>query len=51
MTFRKEDHQALQEMYHFKIKVDPKVEWAIPELVDVIKPDQMKIPVGRNNQE
>jgi branched-chain amino acid transport system substrate-binding protein len=51
MTFRKEDHQALQEMYHFKIKVDPKVAWAIPELVDVIKPDQMKIPVGRNNQE
>ena len=23
MTFRKEDHQALQSMYHFKIKVDP----------------------------
>jgi branched-chain amino acid transport system substrate-binding protein len=50
MTFRKEDHQALQEMYHFKIKVDPKVAWAIPELVDVIKPDQMHIPIGRNDQ-
>ncbi|HVW54163.1 MAG TPA: substrate-binding domain-containing protein [Rhizobiaceae bacterium] len=50
MTFRKEDHQAMQEMYHFKIKVDPKVAWAIPELVDVIKPDQMHIPIGRNDE-
>jgi branched-chain amino acid transport system substrate-binding protein len=25
MTFRKEDHQAMQSMYHFKIKVDPAV--------------------------
>ena len=23
MMFRKEDHQALQSMYHFKVKVDP----------------------------
>ena len=23
MTFRKEDQQAMQSMYHFKIKVDP----------------------------
>jgi branched-chain amino acid transport system substrate-binding protein len=50
MTFRKEDHQAMQEMYHFKIKVDPKVAWAIPELVSVIKPDQMHIPIGRNDE-
>ncbi|NTV74759.1 MAG: ABC transporter substrate-binding protein, partial [Holophaga sp.] len=28
MTFRKEDHQAMQSMYHFKIKVDPNVAWA-----------------------
>ena len=28
MTFRKEDHQALQSMYAFAIKVDPKVAWA-----------------------
>ena len=33
MIFRKEDHQALQSMYAFKIKVDPNVAWAIPELV------------------
>jgi branched-chain amino acid transport system substrate-binding protein len=51
MTFRKEDHQALQSMYHFKIKVDDKVEWAVPELVREIKPEELDIPVGRNNQE
>ncbi|MCG6859385.1 MAG: substrate-binding domain-containing protein [Salaquimonas sp.] len=51
MTFRPEDHQALQDMYHFKIKVDDNVKWAIPELVRVIKADEMDIPVGRNNQE
>ena len=51
MTFRPEDHQAMQSMYHFKIKVDPAVAWAIPELVREIKPDEMKIPVGRNNQQ
>ena len=45
MVFRKEDHQALQSMYHFKIKVDPKVEWAIPELVREIKASEMKIPI------
>ena len=51
MTFRPEDHQALQSMYHFKIKVDDKVNWAIPELVREIKADEMKIPVGRNNKQ
>ena len=49
MTFRKEDHQALQSMYHFKIRVDPKVDWAIPELVREIKPQEMKIPI-RNHR-
>ena len=51
MTFRPEDHQALQSMYHFKIKVDENVAWAIPELVREIKPEEMDIPVGRNNQQ
>ncbi len=51
MTFRPEDHQALQAMYHFKIKVEDGVDWAIPELVRVIEPDEMDIPIGRNNQE
>jgi branched-chain amino acid transport system substrate-binding protein len=51
MTFRPEDHQALQSMYHFKIKVEEGVDWAIPELVREIKPEEMNIPIGRNNQE
>ncbi len=45
MTFRKEDHQAMQTMYHFKIKVDPKVAWAVPELVREIKAEDMTIPI------
>jgi branched-chain amino acid transport system substrate-binding protein len=45
MTFRKEDHQAMQSMFHFKIKVDPNVAWGIPELVEEIKPEQMNVPV------
>ena len=45
MVFRKEDHQALQSMYHFKIKVDPNVEWGIPELVRELKIEDMNIPV------
>ena len=44
MMFRKEDHQALQSMYHFKIKVDPNVAWAIPTLVREIKMSEMAIP-------
>ncbi len=51
MTFRPEDHQALQSMYHFKIRVDDNVDWAIPDLVREIKPEEMDIPIGRNNQE
>ena len=46
MIFRKEDHQALQSMYHFKIKVDPAVDWAIPELVDEMKIDDIKLPIS-----
>ncbi|MCB2100614.1 MAG: substrate-binding domain-containing protein [Rhodobacterales bacterium] len=45
MMFRKEDHQALQSMYHFKIRVDPKVDWGIPELVRELTLDDMKIPL------
>ncbi len=49
MTFRAEDHQALQSMYHFKIEVDDEIEWAIPRLVREITPDEMDIPIGRTN--
>ena len=45
MVFRPEDHQALQSMYHFKIKVDPDVEWGIPELVKELTIEDMDIPV------
>jgi branched-chain amino acid transport system substrate-binding protein len=45
MVFRKEDHQALQSMYHFKIKVDPAFAWGVPELVREIKIEDMKIPI------
>ena len=45
MTFRKEDHQAMQSMYHFKIKVDPAFAWGVPELVHEIKAEEMDIPI------
>ena len=45
MTFRKEDHQALQSMYHFRIRVDPALPWAVPELVCEIKAGEMDIPI------
>ena len=45
MTFRKEDHQAMQDMYHFKIKNDPAFAWGVPELVHEIKPEEMDIPI------
>lgn len=45
MTFRKEDHQAMQSMYHFKIKVDPAFAWGVPELVREIKAEEMAVPI------
>ena len=45
MTFRKEDHQAMQSMYHFKVKVDPAFAWGVPELVREIKPEEMSVPI------
>jgi branched-chain amino acid transport system substrate-binding protein len=45
MVFRKEDHQAMQSMYAFKIKVDPNVAWAIPELTREIKIEDMDVPI------
>ena len=45
MTFRKEDHQAMQDMYHFKIKNDPAFAWGVPELVRVIPASEMDIPI------
>ncbi len=45
MTFRAQDHQALQSMYHFKIKVDPAFAWGVPELIREIKPEEMDVPI------
>lgn len=45
MTFRKEDHQAMQSMYHFRIKDDPAFAWGVPELVREIKPEEMQVPI------
>ena len=45
MTFRKEDHQAMQDMYHFRIKVDPAFAWGVPELVREIKASEMNVPI------
>jgi branched-chain amino acid transport system substrate-binding protein len=45
MTFRVEDHQAMQSMYAFKIKVDPAFAWGVPELVREIKPEEMNVPI------
>ena len=45
MVFRKEDHQALQSMYHFKVKVDPNVAWAVLEPVRELKIENMAIPI------
>ena len=45
MVFRKEDHQALQSMYHFRIRVDPNLPWADNELVRELKIEDMDIPI------
>ena len=49
MTFRAEDHQAMQSMYHFKIKVDPAFAWGVPELIREIRAEDMNVPI-RNNR-
>jgi len=45
MTFRVEDHQAMQSMYHTRIKNDPAFAWGVPELVREIKPEEMNVPI------
>ena len=46
MIFRQEDHQALQPMFAFKVKVDPATPWAILEPVREVKIEDMKIPIA-----
>jgi branched-chain amino acid transport system substrate-binding protein len=45
MMFRKQDHQALQSMYGFRITVDPKLPWAVPVLTRTFTIQDMNIPV------
>ena len=44
MTFRKEDHQAVQEMYHFKVKANATGNDLL-DLVGVIPASELPIPV------
>jgi len=45
MVFRKDDHQALQSMFAFKLNVKPDVAWAIPELVREMSPAETAPPI------
>jgi branched-chain amino acid transport system substrate-binding protein len=45
MTFRPQDHQALQSMYHFRIKKDQKNDWDLLELVREIPASELPLPV------
>ncbi len=45
MKFRKEDHQALQAMFAFKLEVKPDVEWAIPVLIRVLSMEETAPPI------
>jgi branched-chain amino acid transport system substrate-binding protein len=45
MTFRKEDHQAMQSMYHFRIKKNQKDEWDLLELVREIPASELPVPI------
>ncbi len=45
MSFRKEDHQAMQSMYHFRIKKAQKDEWDLLELVREIPAAELPVPV------
>ncbi len=45
MTFRKEDHQAMQPMYHFRIKKNQASEWDLLELVREIPASELPVPV------
>ena len=45
MTFRKEDHQAMQNMYHFRIKKTQASEWDLLELVREIPAREIPVPI------
>ncbi len=45
MTFRPEDHQALQSMYHFSTEVRDGVDYGVPVLVRELGIEDMDIPL------
>jgi branched-chain amino acid transport system substrate-binding protein len=45
MKFRKEDHQALQEMYAFQLDTKPDVAWAIPVCIKVLSMEETAPPI------
>lgn len=45
MLFRKEDHQALQSMYIFRLEAKPDRDWAVPVLVREISPEEGAPPI------
>lgn len=45
MTFRKQDHQALQSMYQFRIKKKQANEWDLLELVREIPASEIPLPI------
>ena len=45
MIFRKEDHQATQSMYVFRVKADSKDQWDLLDLVREIPIDELSVPI------
>jgi len=45
MYFRKEDHQAMQSMFIFRLETRPDREWAVPVLVREISPEEGAPPI------
>ncbi len=45
MLFRKEDHQALQSMYAFRMTSKPDVPWLVPVLVKELAPQETAPPI------
>lgn len=45
MTFRREDHQALQAMYHYRVRAEGQDEDELLTLVREIPPSEMPLPI------
>lgn len=45
MTFRKEDHQALQPMYSIKLEEQKGVDYPVPVLIRELTPDETAPPI------